>query len=126
MSSGHFPAPASDAEQHPFSLFVTLKFTSEEYKLTFLDDIAPLCAYIRDHEPETLSYEVLISDEDPLQVLMMERYRDQDNAFMKVHRSSSQFQEFRPKLKALIDGGHCEMNGESYVDSGLGFGDRAA
>jgi len=110
----------------PFSLFVTLTFTAAEHKETFLNDIAPLAAYIKDNEPDTIAYDVLQSDRDPLRVLVMERYKDKDEAFLKVHRSSQPFLEFRPKLKALQDAGLVTVDGESFVDLGVGFGDRSA
>jgi hypothetical protein len=39
--------------------------------------------------------------------------------------SSAPFLEFRPKLKAMQDAGLVAVEGDSYVDSGIGFGDRA-
>ena len=48
----------------------------------------------------------------------------EDEAFLTVHRSSAPFQEFRPKLKALQDAGFVTVDGDSFVDSQLGFGDR--
>lgn len=77
------------------------------------------------NEPDTISYEVLLSDKDPLQVLILERYRDKENAFLQVHRSSAPFQEFRPKLKKMEDQGLVTIVGDSYLDSGIGFGDRS-
>lgn len=110
----------------PFSLLVTLKFSAEEHKKAFLDDIAPLAKFVQEKEPETIAYEVLLSDKDPLRVLIMERYKDKENAYLKVHRSSQQFLEFRPKLQAMQEAGYVTVDGESYLDSGVGFGDRAA
>lgn len=129
--SNKFDAPAAGASgagatsgSPPFSLIVTLQFTEEQYKEQLLRDIAPLAKYIRQHEPDTLAYEVLLSDKDPLRVTILERYRDKDDAYLKVHRSSVQFQEFRPKLKAMQDAGVVEVDGHSYVDSMVGFGAR--
>ncbi len=111
-------------ESPPFSLFVTLTFTAEEHLNTFKKDIVPLCEYIKNSEPDTISYEVLLSDKDPLKVLIMERYKDKENAFLKVHRSSEAFNEFRPKLKALQDAGFVTVDGDSFIDSQIGFGNR--
>uniref|UniRef100_A0A7R9WPV4 ABM domain-containing protein n=1 Tax=Craspedostauros australis TaxID=1486917 RepID=A0A7R9WPV4_9STRA len=108
----------------PFSLMVTLQFTEAQYKDQFLLDIAPLAKFVKEKEPDTTAYEVLLSDKDPLHVLIMERYKDKENAFEKVHRSSAAYLEFRPKLGAMIDGGFVKMDGHSYVDSMVGFGDR--
>ena len=115
---------SSPTSQPPFSLFVTLTFTAAEHLETFKQDIAPLCQYIKAHEPDTISYEVLLSDKDPLKVLIMERYRDKENAFLKVHRSSASFNEFRPKLKKMQDDGFVTVEGDSWLDSRIGFGDR--
>jgi quinol monooxygenase YgiN len=109
----------------PFSLLVTLQFTDERYKAQFLEDFAPLAAYIRDNEPLTLAYEALQSDQDPLKILILERYVDKENAFLQVHRSSQPFLEFRPKLKSMQDAGFVTVEGSSYDDTMLGFGDRS-
>jgi quinol monooxygenase YgiN len=121
MATGPTTTPPSPP---PFSLFVTLTFTAPEHLETFKADIKPLCDYIKTSEPGTISYEVLLSDKNPLKVLVMERYKDKDEAFLTVHRSSAPFQEFRPKLKALQDAGFVTVDGDSFVDSQLGFGDR--
>ena len=110
----------------PFSLLVTLTFTENEHKEKFLQDIAPLAAYVRDHEPDTIAYQVMQSDKDPLRVLILERYRDKETAYLQVHRSTAEFLAFRPKLKAMEDAGYVSIAGESYVDSEIGFGDRVA
>lgn len=132
MASSVLVVPAGTAGHNssskmtpPFSLIVKLKFSSDIYKQTFLKDIAPLCEYVKSHETTTtIAYEVLLSDKDPMQVVILERYADKDNAFLKVHRNSKPFLEFRPKLKAMQDAGAVTVDGDSYVDSGLGFGDR--
>jgi quinol monooxygenase YgiN len=115
----------SETTLKPFSLLVKLTFTAEEHKSTFLKDIAPLAEYVKQHELDTIAYEVLLSDKDPLQVLILERYKDKENAFLSVHRSSKPFLEFRPKLQALEQAGFVTIQGESYFDAGVGFGDRA-
>ena len=107
-----------------FSLFVTLTFTAEEHLAAFKADFAPLAAYVRDHEPLTTFYEALVSDKDPLKVLIAERYADKENAYLAVHRSSAEFLACRPKLGALQAAGHVAVEGESYVDSGIGFSQR--
>ncbi len=108
-----------------FSLLVTLQFSAAEHMDQFFKDIQPLADYCKAHEPDTIAYEVLHSDKDSLQVLILERYRNKETAFLQVHRSSAPFQAFRPKLKAMEDQGHVKISGDSYVDSGIGFGDRS-
>lgn len=110
----------------PFSLLVTLTFTDEEHKRKFLvEDFGPYSTYVKEHEPTTLSYEALQSDQNPLQVLIMERYTDKEVAFLQTHRSTKEFMEFRPKLKEMQDAGFVKVEGSSFYDTLLGFGDRA-
>ena len=113
----------SDAHQH-FSLLVKLTFTEPKHKESFLADIAPLAQYVKEHELDTIAYEVLLSDKDPLRVLILERYKDKEHAFLTVHRTSQPFLDFRPKLQALQEAGHVTIDGESFLDAGVGFGDR--
>lgn len=109
----------------PFSLFVTLTFTDEDHKRKFLDeDFGPYCAFVKEHEPTTLSYEALQSDQNPLQVLIMERYTDKEVAFLQTHRSTKEFLQFRPKLKEMQEAGFVKVEGASFYDTLLGFGDR--
>lgn len=112
---------SSAAAAPPFSLFVTLTFTAEEYKQQFLNDIAPLVLYVKDYELDTIAYEVLLNDQNPLSVLIIERYKDKHNAFLRIHRNSEPFITFRPKLQSLIEAGYVTMSGQSYYDSEIGF-----
>ena len=117
--------PPTNPMSPPFSLLVTLQFQDDQSLQTFLQYITPVAKYVRDHEPDTLAYEVLLSDKDPLQVLVLERYRDKEEAYLKVHKSSKPFLEFRPKLGKLQEEGKVVISGHSYIDSMVGFGDRA-
>jgi quinol monooxygenase YgiN len=111
-------------EQPSFSLMVTLQFTATEYKEQFLREIQPEADYVKANEPGTLAYNVLLSDQDPLQVLVLERYQDKEEAYLQIHKSSTPFLAFRPKLQAMQEAGHVTISGHSYLDSGVGFGDR--
>ena len=57
-------------------------------------------------------------------VTLMERYVEKEEAYLKIHKSSEAFLNFRSKLKAMQDAGYVEVEGQSYLDSGVGFGDR--
>ena len=109
-----------------FSLLVTAQFDSVEHKLEMLGHFKAVAEHVKSHEPTTLAYEVLLSDKDPNQVMVLERYQDKENAFLKVHRSSAPFLEFRQKLQAMQDKGFVTLSGHSYLDSGVGFTDRTA
>ena len=77
--------------------------------------------YVQTYEATTVGYEILLSDNDELQVSILERYVDKDNAYLKVHKSSTEFLTFRPKLQAMQDSGKVKVIGHSYQDSGMGF-----
>jgi quinol monooxygenase YgiN len=107
-----------------FSLLVTLQFQDADALRTFQAAFAPLAQYVRANEPDTLAYEALLSDKDPLQVLVLERYRNKEHAYLQVHKSSAPFLQFRPQLAKLQDEGKVTLSGHSYTDSQIGFGDR--
>ena len=108
-----------------FSLFVTLQFTSEDHREEFFKIVKPLAEYIKESEPDTIAFEVICNDKDPLQLMLLERYKNKDTAFLKIHKTSAAFLEYRPKLQAMQDAGFVQISGNSYLDSGIGFADRA-
>jgi quinol monooxygenase YgiN len=127
MSDTAASTPFSQPPSRPppvFTLLVTLKFSQLEYRDMFLVDFGRLAQYVRDHEPDTLAYEVLVSDKSLLEVAILERYRNKEQAYLIVHKSSLPFLAFRPKLQALQDSGHVEVSGQSFLDARVGFGDR--
>jgi hypothetical protein len=67
-----------------------------------------------------------MSDQDSLQVLVLERYKDKEHAYLTVHKSSGPFLAFRPKLLAMQDAGYVTISGRSYLDAKVGFGDRCS
>ena len=106
----------------PFSLMVKLTFIELQYQEQFIQDITPLCQYIQEHERDTtIAYEVLLSDQDPLQVLILERYTDKENAFLQIHKTSVPFLEFRTKLQTMQTNQYVTIDGASYYDSGIGY-----
>ena len=101
----------------PFSLLVKLTFTELQHQQEFLKDITPLCQYIKEYESTTtIAYEVLLSDQDPLQVFIIERYIDKENAFLQIHKTSPSFLEFRTKLQTMQNNQYVTIDGSSYYD----------
>ena len=109
-----------------FSLVVRVSFQDETAEHEFIRIFTPLAKHVRNHEPDTLGFEFLRSDKEPLKGLLLARYIDKDNAFLKVHKSSKEFLEFRPKLQAMQDTKRVVLEGSSFVDSMVGFGDRSS
>ena len=116
-----------------FVLLVNMKFTSTTHRDTFLKLIEPVCQDVFTNEgpgsieegtkdeQTTFSYQVAISDHDPLHVVIMERYSDKDNGYMKIHRSGVEFLKFREKLTAMQKDGDVSIDGESFIETDLGW-----
>lgn len=103
-----------------FYLGVKVSFTSEDDKLTFQSDFSKLAEFVRDFEPQTLSYELLQSDKDPLHIYIMERYKNK-KAYLEIHKQSKEFIEFRARFQKMIESKSVIVDGQSYVETGIGF-----
>ena len=116
-----------------FVLLVNFKFATLSHRDTFLRLIEPVCQDVLVKEgptasnsnnkstKSTLSYQVAISDKDPLMVMLIERYTDKENGYLKVHKSGTAFLKFREQLKGMQERGEVAIEGESYVETNLGF-----
>ena len=104
-----------------FVLLINLKFTTLDHRDNFFKIIKPLCKDMVENEPTTLSYQVAISDKDPLVVNLLERYADKDNAYLTVHKSGAEFLKFREQLKEMQEKGYVVIVGDSYVETDLGY-----
>lgn len=51
----------------------------------------------------------------------MERYSDKENGYLTVHKSGKEFLKFREQLKGMQDRGEVVINGESYLETSLGY-----
>jgi quinol monooxygenase YgiN len=111
----------ANAKEPAFSLLVTLQFASDANRREFLELVEPLAAHVEKREPSTVSYAVLQSDRDPLKMLILERYRDKETAYLQTHRSSAPFRTFRPQLQAMQEAGKVTVTGESFLDTTTGF-----
>jgi quinol monooxygenase YgiN len=110
-----------------FTLSVALKFRDEQAKSDFLSLLSTYSPYVEEHEPTTLTYQMMQSDKDSLEMLLLERYVNK-NAYLNVHRKSPEFVRYREKVTALsgVDGGGAPglvMQGSSYDDIEIGFFD---
>src|SRR5690242_7862306 len=78
-------------------LAVTMKFASEEAKQEFVQIWREEAEHVHSHEQGTLGYELMQSDQDPLQVMIFERYRRRGRDYLEVHKQSQVFLAFREK-----------------------------
>ena len=53
--------------------------------------------------------------------MIMERYSDKDHGYLEVHKSGSEFLKFREKLKAMQEMDEVEIDGQSYLETDLGY-----
>ena len=104
-----------------FSLLVTLTFDTDQSKQEFMALFAPLAEYVATHEPNTLAYQVLESDQNPLQILLLERYADKQRDYLDTHKSSTAFSDFRAKLAVMQETKQVVLSGQSYVDGSVGY-----
>jgi quinol monooxygenase YgiN len=102
-----------------FYLGVKVVFPNEADLTTFEAEFEKLAGYVRASEPVTLSYELLRSDKQPLQVYILERYRSKQD-YLEVHKKSQPFLEFREKFQRMIERGAI-VDGDSYTEAGIGF-----
>jgi hypothetical protein len=63
---------------------------------------------------------VLESDKDDKKIFVLERYVTKD-AFLNIHRKSVQFITFRQKLSDMTDRKEATIEGQSYIETGLGY-----
>ena len=101
-----------------FFLGVTISFLNAEDKATFKRLFNPLADYVRKYELSTLSYELYESDQNPLQIFILERYIDKA-AYIDIHRTSKPFLLFKSELEHL----KVTVSGHSYIESNLVFSD---
>ena len=103
---------------HAWILDIRVTFESVEDRDRWIEIWRPAGDYVRKSEGVALAYKVAISDQDPLQILVFERYTSKED-YLKVHRSSDAFWTFK---KATKDSGiRVKMDGHSYDETDAGF-----
>jgi quinol monooxygenase YgiN len=109
-------------DQSVFVLLVNIKFQDVATKNEFKTIFRPIAAHVSLNEPDTLSYEVADSDQDPASIVIIERYKTRQ-AYADVHRHSEPFIMFKAKMGQLDDVSATKMivSGASYYESNLGF-----
>lgn len=106
-----------------FCLNVIVEFASQNDKTAFLELFRSLAEYVTGYERNTVSYKLSESDKNPLRVHILERYADKENAFLKEHRNSKAFTEFRAEMAKMQDAKRITLvDGHSYLErEDLGF-----
>eukprot|EP00854_Cymbomonas_tetramitiformis_P026855 gene26855-33012_t len=107
--------------RNAFVLAVDLVFTDSLSRDQFLKDARVVARHCRRYEPETLMYEVLQSEKDPLKLQFLERYANKDDSYLTKHKSSQPFKTFREKLQNLQESGKVAITGNGYNELGIGY-----
>lgn len=114
------PRP-KEVGRNAFVLAVDLAFTDSLSRDQFLKDAKVVARHCRQYEPETLMYEVLQSEKDPLKLQFLERYANKEDSYLTKHKSSQPFKAFREKLQKLQESGKVAITGNGYNELGIGF-----
>eukprot|EP00668_Euglena_longa_P001630 GGOE01001924.1.p1 GENE.GGOE01001924.1~~GGOE01001924.1.p1 ORF type:complete len:145 (-),score=31.55 GGOE01001924.1:90-524(-) len=115
--------PPADSFRHPqppnaWVLEIRLRFKSISDRDNWINIWRPAAAYVKQSEPVALSYQLAISDQDPLQALVFERYTSKKD-YLAIHRASPAFHTFKKAAKesSIV----VEMDGHSYTETDAGF-----
>ena len=103
-----------------FGLYVGLTFKNDVAKRDFKDFFKPFAEYVEKNEPNTLAYMYMDNDKDASKALIVERYKSQA-MYHSVHKKSDAFIEFRQLLQRMMNKGDVSVDGQSYLETKLGF-----
>jgi len=118
-AAGGLP-PTRPQRRLAFLLVVRLAFRSADERDAWVAVWRPLAAAVRGREPRTLAFELSVSDRDPLHVVVVERYASRDD-YSNVHRATPAFAEFKKRSAALPFFESIAVEGDSYLETGIGF-----
>lgn len=117
-------SPAGDARRKTatssFYLFVYLYFKSETLedravRDEFLAGIKDFQRYVHESEPNTLQFEIAVSEKDQFKVVVIEQYQDKESDYLQTHRHSEAFLEWKKRMKTWREQGHIQkVDGESF------------
>ena len=85
----------------PHLLSVCVDLASAQQREQVLALLAPLCQYVQESEPNTLTYEVCTCSEAPLRLRILERYAALAD-LTQLHLQSAPFLSFVGKLKQEV------------------------
>ncbi|GMI10630.1 hypothetical protein TrVE_jg2276 [Triparma verrucosa] len=116
MSVNAAKVSSSSPSAPAFNLLVQLTFVDEAAAGMFVSSFAPLAKYVAENESNTLMYQLMKSDKNPLLYNIIERYADKDRDYLGTHKSSEEFQSFRAILGDMQTLSKVTISGESYLD----------
>ena len=107
------------AEGDAFILSIMIEFQTRKGVQHFEKLFSSMAKWVQEHEQTTTSYSFATSDKDPLKGLIFEQYVNKE-AYLNIHKSSSQFLDFKKRMVAMNDDDVREtlgwnMTGQSYL-----------
>mmetsp|Transcript_20005 Transcript_20005/g.28157 ORF Transcript_20005/g.28157 Transcript_20005/m.28157 type:complete len:169 (+) Transcript_20005:138-644(+) len=102
-----------------FVLLVNLEFKEKTDLQDFIQWMEPMIENARRNEIDTLTYEIAISDDNPMKVVILERFSSKE-AYLK-HKRSASADRLRENLAPLRDSKAVIVTGQSYTQTGKGF-----
>mmetsp|Transcript_15057 Transcript_15057/g.45515 ORF Transcript_15057/g.45515 Transcript_15057/m.45515 type:complete len:164 (-) Transcript_15057:627-1118(-) len=109
---------ATEAPTKAWLLVVSSKFQSLEDRDALLEHVRRIAQQSANHEPGTLGFQVAIADNDPLRILVFERFANKE-AWLEAHRNSTVYKKYKAwQAAANIQ---AETTGQSYDELGWGF-----
>lgn len=103
-----------------WSLNVKLTFKQESDLQLIIKEWTKVARYCAENEDFLLHYEVGVSDSNPLEVIILERYKTKEQ-YLSIHKQGEEFLKFRPKLAEMQEDGRVTIEGFSYKELGYGF-----
>lgn len=99
-------------------LVVTSKFRTLQDRDALLEHVSLIAAHSARSEAETIGFQVAVADNDPLKILVFERFKTKE-AWADAHRSSAVYKTY--KAWQATSGIQVETTGQSYDELGFGF-----
>ncbi|DBB10600.1 hypothetical protein WJX82_003191 [Trebouxia sp. C0006] len=108
-------------KRHPGAYLFTLRlnFATVDDRDAWFKKFKILAEYVAENEPTTLAYEAATSEDDPLEVLVYERYVDKD-ALKDIHEKSIEYLRLKDEIKSEgIE--YSNIVTQAYYEQDLGF-----
>ncbi|KAK9860339.1 hypothetical protein WJX84_001467 [Apatococcus fuscideae] len=100
-------------------LIVNLTFPNLKERDKFLPIFAELAKSVAAKERGVLAYELSIADNDPLKIVIFERYVAKHPHYDPMHRSSEAYKTFQSQVLDQVE--VASKDGQSYIEQDIGY-----
>jgi len=92
-------------EQQPLTVLNMVELDSAESVATFKGYFSEFARYVKKNEPNTLTFEAFTAKDNPNQLVLVERYREESD-LLETHTSSEAYKTHQGRGRAFMEGGH--------------------